>query len=207
MAKMERGGGGFKILPHRQPGAPRYRGNRPGIPPQAHTVPTRIPPVKDLPLWLRHATVWLLLALTLYLLIAAWERHERATQFRADGSTLEIRRGADGHYHWPGSVNGRSVDFLIDTGATRTALPAPLARSLDLPTQGSVRSSTAAGVVTGTVVLGDLQLQGGVDVQRLRMTALEGLSKPLLGMDVLGRLGLQQRDGVLRIELPDSARP
>jgi aspartyl protease family protein len=37
--------------------------------------------------------------------------------------------------------------------------------------------------------------------QRLRVVALEGLDDhPLLGMDVLGRLRLEQRGGVLRIE-------
>jgi aspartyl protease family protein len=45
-------------------------------------------------------------------------------------------------------------------------------------------------------------LEGGVQVQRLRMAALPGLGEhPLLGMDVLGRLHWQQRQGVLRIEL------
>jgi aspartyl protease family protein len=52
------------------------------------------------------------------------------------------------------------------------------------------------------VVSVDLSLQGGVKAQRLRVVALPGLSeRPLLGMDVLGRLQWQQRDGVLRIEL------
>ena len=38
--------------------------------------------------------------------------------------------------------------------------------------------------------------------ERLRIVALPGLSdRPLLGMDVLGRLHWQQRDGVMRIDL------
>ena len=59
--------------------------------------------------------------------------------------------------------------------------------------------------MAGAAEHGDLALDGGVSVTRLRMTALPGLSKPLLGMDVLGRLSLQQSDGVLRVELTAAA--
>ena len=44
-------------------------------------------------------------------------------------------------------------------------------------------------------------LEGGVRADRLRMVALPNLEGPLLGMDVLGRLHWQQRDGALRIDL------
>ncbi len=162
--------------------------------------------MNELPPWLKHATVWLLLALGLFLGVQAWQAQQRATRFVVSGGTLEIRRGDDGHYHWPGRINGREVEFLVDTGATGTAIPAALARELGLPALGSVRSHTAGGVVTGTVVLADLSLQGGVEAARLRVTALPGLSAPLLGMDVLGRLRWQQESGLLRVELQEPPR-
>jgi aspartyl protease family protein len=40
-----------------------------------------------------------------------------------------------------------------------------------------------------------------VRAERLRITALPQLHAPLLGMDALGRLPLQQERSVLRIEL------
>ena len=160
----------------------------------------------DLPPWLKHATVWLLLALAVFLGLQAWLARERATRFVLGDGTLELRRSADGHYHWPGRIGDREVEFLVDTGATGTALPARLARELGLPTQGALRSSTAGGVVEGTVVVADLELAGGVRAERLPMAALPNLHQPLLGMDVLGRLRWQQDQGVLRIEL-DSAPP
>jgi aspartyl protease family protein len=61
-------------------------------------------------------------------------------------------------------------------------------------------------VVSGSVVLGDLQLDGGVQADKLRIVALPQLSAPLLGMDVLGRLRLQQTDGVLRVDLGGAVR-
>lgn len=159
----------------------------------------------DLPPWLKHATVWLVLAAAVFMGVQAWQAHERRTRFVFDGERLELRRGADGHYHWPGRVGGRAVEFLVDTGATGTALPAALARELGLAAMGSVRSNTAGGIVDATVVVGDLVLDGGVRVQRLPMAALPHLDKPLLGMDVLGKLRWRQDRGVLRIELPAAA--
>jgi aspartyl protease family protein len=157
--------------------------------------------MNELPHGLKIATVWLLLGLGVFMGVQAWQSHQAATQFVAEGGTIEIRRARDGHYHWPGSIDGRTVDFLVDTGATRTAIPDALARQLGLPTLGTVNSSTAGGVVTGRIVSGDLVLQGGVRVERLRMVALPDLTVPLLGMDVLGRLRLQQGEGMLRIEM------
>jgi aspartyl protease family protein len=157
--------------------------------------------MNELPGWLKHTTVWLVLAVALFLGVQAWQSQQQAARFSVQGGTLEIRRSADGHYHWPGRINGRDVDFLVDTGATGTAIPAALADELGLPKVGRVRSSTAGGVVNASLVVGNVSLQGGVDAERLRMAALPALHAPLLGMDVLGRLRWQQQQGVLRIEM------
>lgn len=157
---------------------------------------------RELPGTFKVLTIWLLVGTALFLAVQWWQRESQASRFALHGDVVELRRGPDGHYHWPGSVNGRAVDFLVDTGATGTAIPARLARELDLPTLGTVRSQTAGGVATGSQVLADLALHGGVRVERMRLVALPGLGdKPLLGMDVLGRLHWQQVDGVLRIDL------
>jgi aspartyl protease family protein len=157
--------------------------------------------VNDLPGWVKHGTVWMLLGLGLFLGVQAWQSRAAATRFIVNGSVVEIQRSPDGHYHWRGRLAGREVEFLVDTGATATAIPQALADELGLAAVGQVRSSTAGGVVTGQVVVGDLVLDGGVRAERLRITALSGLGSPLLGMDVLGRLRWQQNDGLLRVEL------
>ncbi|MDH4059243.1 MAG: retroviral-like aspartic protease family protein, partial [Aquincola sp.] len=106
------------------------------------------------------------------------------------------------HFHWPGRVNGTAVEFLVDTGATSTALPQALAERVGLSLEGSVRSSTAGGVVSGQVARADVLLEGGVRADRLRVTVLPRLSAPLLGMDVISKLRLTQSDGVLTLEVP-----
>jgi len=159
--------------------------------------------VSEFPRTLKIATVWLLLGTVVFTGFLVFERRQQQTRFQAQGDVIEIRRGPDGHYHWPGSINGLAVDFLVDTGATSTAMSSDMARELKLESLGSVKSSTAGGVVTGKRVRADVALRGGVEAERLNITALDGLNddQPLLGMDVLGRLHWQQREGVLSIDL------
>lgn len=158
--------------------------------------------MSEMPSSLKVVTLWLLVGLAVFLGVQAFQHQQRQSRFSVDGDVVEIRRGADGHYHWPGRINGQTVDFLIDTGATGTAISSALASELELASEGEVQSLTAGGRVTGTRVRADIELQGGVRAERLRITALPGLGdRPLLGMDVLGRLRWQQRDGVLTIDL------
>ncbi len=156
----------------------------------------------EFPRTLKHITLWLVLGTIVFLAVQAWQRQQQQSQFNSQGGVIELRRAPDGHFHWPGRVNGVAVEFLVDTGATRTALPEALARAAGLVVEGRVQSATAGGVVTGWVGRGDLQLQGGVQVDRLPITVLPALGAPLLGMDVLGRLPFSQADGVLRLRPP-----
>ena len=158
--------------------------------------------MKEFPGTLKHITLWAVLGTVVFLAVQAWQARQRQSLFSSQGGVIELRRSADGHFHWPGSVNGVAVEFLVDTGATRSALPLSLAQAAGLRAEGSVQSATAGGTVQGWSGRGDLQLQGGVRVQRLALTVLPSLSSPLLGMDVLGKLHFSQADGVLRLRPP-----
>jgi len=157
--------------------------------------------MNELPSTFKRITVWLLAGTVLFLAVQAWLAQQSKTRVSMQGSVIELRRAADGHYHWPGTINGQAVEFLVDTGASSTAVPKALAESLQLPSLGSITSSTAGGLATGTVTRADLRLEGGLSADRLKIVALPALDSPLLGMDVLGRVRWQQGDGVLRIDL------
>lgn len=156
----------------------------------------------EFPSALKHITAWLVLGTAVFLGVQAWQSQRAQSRFSLQDGVIELRRGDDGHFHWPGSVNGVAVDFLVDTGATRTALPEALAQAAGLVREGAVQSATAGGTVRGWTGRATLQLQGGVRAERLPITVLPALGSPLLGMDVLGRLRFSQTDGVLRLNPP-----
>jgi len=160
--------------------------------------------MNELPRSLKVVTVWSLIGVALFLAVQAFQAQQQRSRFEVSGTQLRIQRAPDGHYHWPATVNGHAVDFLIDTGATTSAMPLALARQLDLPVEGRVGSQTAGGPVSGHVVRADLVLQGGVSIRRMRIVALPALNSPLLGMDVLGKLQWRQSDGALNIDLAGS---
>lgn len=159
--------------------------------------------MNEMPKTLKVVTVWLLVATALFLAVQAWLAERGRVRFQTVGmQAVELQRGIDGHFHWPARINGVGVDFLVDTGATRTALPGALASRLGLEGGRSVQSSTAGGVVRGFETTVDLALEGGPRIDRLRVTVLPDLQAPLLGMDVLSRLHFSQQGGVLRLEPP-----
>lgn len=155
--------------------------------------------MNEFPRTLKHITLWLVLGTAVFLAVQAWQAQQRASRLTVVGDTVELRRSADGHFHWSGTVNGVAVSFLVDTGATRTALPQALAERAGLRPEGRVRSDTAGGTVQGWQARADLVLDGGVQAQRLPVTVLPELGAPLLGMDVLSRLHFSQGGGVLRL--------
>ena len=102
-----------------------------------------------------------------------------------------------GHFFAQGQVNGGSVRFLIDTGATMITLPGSIADRLGIDYRKGLRglTQTAAGpavaykIKLDEVRLGDIRLQN-VDAVVLQ----RGLSFALLGMSFLNRVEMQ-RDG------------
>lgn len=157
---------------------------------------------EELPSTFKLVTVWLLIGTLVFLGFQAWQRQRQQTQVEVRGAQLRLQRGPDGHFHWPGSVNGQPAQFLVDTGATSTALPGALARSLGLKPLSAIDSNTAGGTARGYTARVDLVLDGGVQVRQLLVTVLPELDSPLLGMDVLSRLQFRQRAGELLIEAP-----
>src|SRR5512140_2925948 len=95
----------------------------------------------DLPRTLKFATIWLVLGAIVFVAYQ-WRQHEaQNATFTTAGGAVEIRRSDDGHYRWPGTLNGENVDFLFDTGASGVAIPAALADRLGLAGEATVRSS------------------------------------------------------------------
>lgn len=147
-------------------------------------------------------TVWLLIATAVFLAVQTMQHRAERARFSFDAASgrIELKRARDGHFYWPGQVNGIAVDFMVDTGATRSALPLALAKEAGLALGETERSRTAGGVVEGRVARATLTLQGGVVAEQLRVGVLPQLEVPLLGMDVISKMRVSQHDGVLTLE-------
>ena len=157
---------------------------------------------RELPGTFKRVTFWLVVGAAVFVGVQAWQSQQQRAHFSVDARSgaIELRRAPDGHFHWPGTVNGIAVDFLVDTGATSTAIPQSLADRAGLVGEGRLQSSTAGGLVQGSLARADVVLQGGVRVERLRVAVLPRLASPLLGMDILSKLRFTQSEGVLRLE-------
>jgi aspartyl protease family protein len=129
--------------------------------------------------------------------VTARKRTARVREF-------QISRNVVGMYTTVGSINGRTVSFLVDTGATRVAINAAEARRLgiDYNAVGKPMSVTTAsgverawGVNLNTIKVGELELRN------VGAVVLEGdqPAKALLGMSYLGRLEMMNSGSLMTL--------
>jgi aspartyl protease family protein len=108
-----------------------------------------------------------------------------------------------GHFAADGKVNGQPIRFMVDTGATVTAIPAADARRLGIDVaQGQiVLLRTANGTARGRQVNLDVVSVGGVTLYGVEAVVMEGdgLTMPLLGMSFLNRMDMKREGSVLTL--------
>lgn len=114
------------------------------------------------------------------------------------GGWTTLQRGANGHFFADAQVNGATVHFLIDTGASGVALTADDARraGLQFSTQEfSAVGSGASGEVRGKLVSLDRVSLGGRQVDNVSGVILEGGEMSLLGQSFLSQMGTIEISG------------
>ncbi|MGZ8153826.1 MAG: retropepsin-like aspartic protease family protein [Burkholderiales bacterium] len=109
-----------------------------------------------------------------------------------------LKADGRGHFYINGWINGSSVRFLVDTGATTVALSTTEARRLGINYLAGTRSMgrTASGSVLGYGVKLDSVRVGDITLHNVDAYILEGAgpSEALLGMSFLNRTQMR-RDG------------
>lgn len=114
-----------------------------------------------------------------------------------NGSLVAIPADGQGHHWAVGQVNGKSIRFLIDTGATNVSLPAGFAKVAGIDYQKGQRGfvQTANGPTVAYRVKLDSLSVGDITVYQIDATVIEsGLDVALLGMSFLSRTDMK-RDG------------
>jgi aspartyl protease family protein len=124
-----------------------------------------------------------------------------------EAATAKIWRDPSGAYTTVGSINGLTVEFLVDTGASAVALDAGEAKRLGIPYKLEgvpIQVNTANGrarayrVTLDRVQVGDIGLSG---VDGFVIDTPNGsMSKSLLGMSFLKRVKLEDQGSVLLLE-------
>jgi aspartyl protease family protein len=119
------------------------------------------------------------------------------------GSKVVIPAGSGGHFFTTGQINGRSVQFVVDTGATTIALSTIDAQRIGLNYQNGspIQMSTANGVVPGwrlklaSVRLGDVVVY---DVDSIVSTG--SMPFVLLGNSFLSRFQMTRNNDQMTLE-------
>lgn len=120
-----------------------------------------------------------------------------------DGQQKEIvlQRNVYGHYVSNGMINGSSVVFLLDTGASDIAIPESVAEEIGLRKERQVMVKTANGNTRAyrtrldSVAIGDIVLY---DLNATILTNITG-REVLLGMSFLKHLEIIQKGKSLTI--------
>lgn len=117
----------------------------------------------------------------------------------APGSELILKRSRDGHYVFPGTINGQPVSFLLDTGATLVSVPAHLASELGLRPGAYQQAITANGTVTTRATRLDALAFGPFEIRSVPASLNPGMrgDQVLLGMSVLKHLEFTHRGDTL----------
>jgi aspartyl protease family protein len=106
-----------------------------------------------------------------------------------------LLRNRNGHYVFDGEINRHKVTFLVDTGATITAIPGGLQRTLGLKAGPAISMSTANGLTTAYLTRLDQLAIGEIELFDINASIIPGMGvdEVLLGMNVLKHFELIQR--------------
>ncbi len=128
-----------------------------------------------------------------------------------EGNETRIPLARDGHFWLQAQVNGEPVRFMIDTGATLTAVSANTADQVGLePRPGGipVMLSTANGTISAEIGTIDEMRFGNVVARGLDTVIAPGLGDTnVIGMNLLSRLASWRVEEQTLILVPNHPQP
>jgi aspartyl protease family protein len=119
-----------------------------------------------------------------------WGSSSSPSSASTAGSEVRLTRAQNGHFYADVDVNGTSVEFMIDTGATGIAMTEADARRAGVlldPSGGGVVGEGAGGALTGQFVKLDRVRLGGRTVEGMQAAVVDGASTNLLGQSFLSQ--------------------
>ncbi|MDB5931288.1 MAG: hypothetical protein JWR60_2995 [Polaromonas sp.] len=119
------------------------------------------------------------------------------------GTRIVLNEGSGGHFMTPGQINGRSVQFMVDTGATTIAMSMLDAERAGIPYKAGqpVQMSTANGTVQGFRIKLNSVRVGDVEVYDVDAVVVP-LAMPfvLLGNSFLTRFQMKRENALMTLD-------
>ena len=117
--------------------------------------------------------------------------------------SVSLSADSRGHFSTTGTINGRSMNFVVDTGATSVAISTQDAERLGVDYRNGQRSavSTANGVVGAYRVMFNNIRIGAISLNMVPGMVVEGGGLPiaLLGMSFLNQTNMQREGAVMTL--------
>lgn len=124
---------------------------------------------------------------------------------KPEAITAKVWRNQAGAYTTVGTINGRTVNFLVDTGATAVAMHANQAKRLGISYRlegAPIYVNTASGTAAAYDVVLDRVQVGEITLNNVRGFVIDsnGPTRVLLGMSFLNRVKMEDQGSVLILE-------
>jgi len=143
---------------------------------------------------LQHAGIWILIFMGAIAVVGIWpEIKDTLTpqQTYVNDTTIVLPKHRDGHYYITLDVNGKPIEFVIDTGASQVVLSQQDAKKVGIDPSGRAylgTANTANGTVRTASVRLDTVVLGGLIDSDVRAVVNDGeMDGSLLGMTYLGK--------------------
>ncbi len=123
---------------------------------------------------------------------------------RSAAREIVLTAGSGGHFTAGGSINGKQVRFMVDTGATLVSLGKDDAERLGIDLAGARRGTTqtANGPVPVWLVTLNTVRVGEVELSNVGAAVVpQPMPMVLLGNSFLSRLQMKRENDVMRLEL------
>lgn len=149
---------------------------------------------------------WLLLFALLAVFFNDWLEKERnpnqavqTTSGKSGVREVTLQRNRYGHYNVTGSINGHTVEFFLDTGATDISVPASVADRIGLKRLYETSFYTANGIAKGYGTRIEQAGIGDIVLHDLKASINPNVDDEiiLLGMAFLKRIEFTQRGDLL----------
>ena len=122
---------------------------------------------------------------------------------KSSGSKIVLQAGDGGHFLAQGSINGKSVQFMVDTGATAVAMGSAEAKrmGIDYTSGRPVRMNTANGQALGYLLTLNSVRIGDVEVQNVEaIVSQQSMPYVLLGNSFLTRFSMRRDNDQMVLE-------